>query len=147
MVYTRTTQQWQWLIGKLWHGYYRSQDLSDRHNPYLILIETIESKLHVGNPMEKPISVHLPKFIIEEVELYYADAIRRSGTLGRQPQHEVLPTLLEDIPGARTNDSRRTVRLSGVPQESAPIRRDDIVSGLEGRQGWFRANHWLRDEI
>lgn len=110
--YTRTTQQWQWLIGKLWHGSYRCR-CPDNENPYLSLIQTIETTLTtIGQiPVDSPISVVLSELDLEEVKPDYADALRRSATLGRQPHDDVLPELLERLPGENPDHQRRSAPL------------------------------------
>lgn len=110
MIYTRTTQEWQWLLGKLWYGSYRWRPVSSMdslENPFVITINLIQSKLHVGNPVDRGITVDIPPALVEDMGPDYADAIRRSGTIGRRTQHDLLPELLEHVPGEDFNSRSR----------------------------------------
>lgn len=129
--YTRTTQQWQWLIGKLWYGHYRWDYSSNVHeepdyDPFVTVINEIQAKLDTGNPVDHGITVHIHEFHIGEMGEEYADAIRRSGTLGRQPQHGVLPELLEHVPGENAHDPGRSETLPHLRYQQGTINPGSI---------------------
>jgi hypothetical protein len=127
MIYTRTTQQWQWFLGKLWYAHYRyPYDQSDL-NPYITAIDLIQSKLHVGNPVDHEIAVAISPDLIEEWDQSYVDHLRNSGLLGRQPQHGHVPELLGNVPGTDHVSNRRPAPLSEVrPEPESAIRARDI---------------------